>query len=164
MKHVIFTMGLLALVSCKDGKNEATTTKSEVVENAVDATEEQTKEAASDVYANAWMSEIQMDNGSKWPSDVQTNQGAQKLQNSMQAHTTVTLDDYHKLAEDLNTIKNTLVKECTMTGPPHDNLHIWLHPLIEKIAALTTVENLDDAKNMKQSIAENINGYNTYFK
>lgn len=164
MKHVIITMSLLALVGCKDGKNEETNAKTEAVEQSLEATDEQQNAEASDVYANAWMNEIKMDHGSKWQSDVQTNEGAQKLQNSMQAHTTKTLDDYHKLAEDLNGIKNTLVKQCTMTGPPHDNLHIWLHPLIEKIAALSKVENLDDAKNLKQSIAVNINEYESYFK
>lgn len=164
MKHVIFTMGLLALVSCKDSKNEETTTKANSVEHSVEAIEKQPQEETSNVYENAWMKEIQMDNGSKWQADSKTNQGVQELQNSMQAYSTTTLDDYHKLAEDLNTIKNTLIKECTMTGASHDNLHIWLHPLIEKIAALSKVENLDDAVKLKQSIGENINEYSTYFQ
>src|SRR3990167_8259099 len=107
MKYLIFTMALLVLVSCKDNKNGETTTKANAVEQSVVATEKQHQEETSNVYENAWMAEIQMDNGSKWQADSQTNKGLQELQKSMKARTTTTVDDYHKLAEDLNTIKNT---------------------------------------------------------
>ncbi|OBX24055.1 MULTISPECIES: hypothetical protein [Bizionia] len=162
MKHVIFTLSLLALVSCKDSKNQDV--KTETVEHPADTHNNHDTHEASGVYANAWVSEIQIDNGDKWQADATTNEGVQKLQNTINTQTASTLDDYHKLAEQLNDEKNFVVKNCTMKGPSHDNLHIWLHPLIEKIDALLKTEDVDDSAKITVSIKENINAYNTYFQ
>ncbi|WP_417237514.1 hypothetical protein [Bizionia sp.] len=162
MKHVILTLSLLALVSCKDSKNQDV--KTETVEHSAETDNDHETHEASEVYANAWVSEIQIDNGDKWQADATTNEGVQKLQNTINTQTASTLDDYHKLAEQLNDEKNFVVKNCTMKGPSHDNLHIWLHPLIEKIDALLKTEDVDDAEKITVSIKENINAYNTYFQ
>ncbi len=162
MKHVIFTLSLLALVGCKDSKSQDT--KTESVEHSAEIHNDHDGHDASGVYANAWTSEIQKDNGAKWQADLTTNEGVQKLQNTINSQSPSTLEEYHKLAEQLNDEKNFVVKNCTMEGPSHDNLHIWLHPLIEKIDALLKVETVEDASKLKESIKENINAYTTYFK
>jgi len=162
MKHVIFTLSLLALVTCKDSKNQDL--KTETAEQPAETDNHHDTHEASGIYANAWVSEIQIDNGEKWQADATTNEGVQKLQNTINLQTVSTLDDYHKLAEQLNDEKNFVVKNCTMKGPSHDNLHIWLHPLIEKIDALLKTEDVDDAEKITVSIKENINAYNTYFQ
>ena len=51
-----------------------------------------------------------------------------------------------------------------MKGASHDNLHVWLYPLIQKIGALSDTNNLVEASKIKQSIEENINAYGTYFQ
>lgn len=162
MRHVIFTLSLLAFVSCKDSKNEET--KTEAVEQSVKATEEHHNDETSNVYENAWTKEIVMNSGAKWEADVKTNEGVQKMQNTMKTQTTSTLDDYHKLAERLNDDKNNVVKNCTMQGASHDNLHVWLLPLMAKIEALTETNTVEDALKIKQSIEENINTYSDYFE
>ena len=164
MKHVIFTLSLLALVSCKDSKKQDSNIESESVEHSADNDNNHQAHEASGVYANAWISEIQNDNGAKWQADTTTNDGVQKLQNTINSQSPSTLEEYHKLAEQLNEEKNFVVKNCTMEGPSHDNLHIWLHPLIEKINSLLKVETVEDASKIRQSIEENINAYTTYFK
>ncbi|MFD1163961.1 MULTISPECIES: hypothetical protein [Hwangdonia] len=162
MKHVILTLSLLALVSCKDSKNQDT--KTETVEHATDSHSNQHDNEASNVYANAWINEIQKNNGEKWQADATTNEGVQKLQNTINTQSASTLEDYHQLAKQLNDEKNFVVKNCTMKGPSHDNLHVWLHPLIEKIDALLKVETVEDASKITASIEENINAYSEYFK
>lgn len=164
MKHLIFTIALLALVSCKDNKNQQTITNSDAVEHHDEVITEHEHDKASNVYTNAWTEEMEMDNGDKWQSDLTTNEGVKKLQHTYNSQTTSTLADYHKLAERLNEDKNYLVKNCTMEGPAHDNLHTWLHPLIEKIAALSKTETVEDAAKIKHSIDGNIHGYYDYFK
>jgi hypothetical protein len=162
MKHVILTLSLLALVSCKDSKKQDSNTKS--VKHSTTNQNNHDSHEVSGVYTNAWISEIQMNNGTRWQADTTTNDGVQKLQNTINSQSPNTLEAYHMLAQKLNEEKNFVVKNCTMEGPSHDNLHIWLHPLIEKIDALLKVENVDDASKIRQSIEENINGYNTYFQ
>lgn len=164
MKHLIFAIALLTIVSCKDNKSSETTVPTETVNQAVEATDEHPKDETSNVYGNAWTNDIAMDNGEKWQSDVTTNEGVKQLQKTFYAQTTNSLEDYHKLAEKLNEDKNYVVKNCTMVGPSHDNLHVWLHPLIEKIAALSKVETVENASKLKLSIEENINAYSEYFK
>lgn len=162
MKHVIFTLSLLALVGCKDSKSQDT--KTESVEHSADSHTDHHEHEASGVYANAWISEIEKDNGARWEADLTTNEGVQKLQNTINSQSSSTLDDYHKLAEQLNEEKNFVVKNCTMEGPSHDNLHIWLHPLIEKINALLKAETVEDASKITTSIEKNINAYSDYFQ
>jgi hypothetical protein len=162
MKHVIFTLSLLALVSCKDSKNQDT--KTETIEHSDDTKNDHQNHETSNVYANAWINEIQNDNGAKWQADTPTNEGVQQLQNTINTQSASTLEDYHQLAKQLNDQKNFVVKNCTMEGPSHDNLHIWLHPLIEKIDVLLKIDNVEDAARLTQSIEENINAYYSYFQ
>ncbi|MBJ7881394.1 hypothetical protein [Gelidibacter salicanalis] len=164
MKHLIFTIGLLAIVSCKDSKTPKTDVHSDAIEQSAEVINEPHNDEASNVYGNAWTEDIVMDNGAKWQADLTTNGGVKQLQKTFYAQTTNSLEAYHKLAEQLNEDKNYVVKNCTMEGPSHDNLHVWLHPLIEKIAALSKTETVEDASKIKHSIEKNINAYSDYFK
>ncbi|TDU40475.1 hypothetical protein BXY82_2524 [Gelidibacter sediminis] len=157
MKHLIFALGLLTIVSCKDSKTSETTVHTDAIDHAVAADDEHHNDETSNVYGNTWTKDMAMDNGEKWQADVTTNEGVKQLQQTYYAQTTNSLEDYHKLAEQLNEDKNYVVKNCTMEGPSHDNLHVWLHPLIEKIAALSKAETIEDATKIKIGIEENIN-------
>ena len=157
-------MSLMAFISCKDKKQQENLIQNENVEKHTEVTHERHQENATTVYNNLWTADIQLNNGQKWDANSETNEGVQKMQNSVKTHTTNTLEDYHKLAEQLNEDKNYVIKNCTMKGPSHDNLHIWLVPLIEKIDALSETKMLEDASKIKNGIVENINSYNTYFK
>ena len=164
MKHVIITIGLLALVSCKDSKPQEVTTTPKATEQPVEAVKEHQDEESSNVYGNTWINDIVMNNGEKWEADKTTKEGVQQLQNTINSQSASTLEEYHQLADQLNEQKNFLVKNCTMVGPSHDNLHVWLHPLIEKINALLKTESIEDAAKITNSIEKNINAYSEYFK
>lgn len=164
MKYLIFTISLLALASCKDSKNQESSTEKESVEQTIEAKEEHHSDEASNVYDNSWTKEIVMNNGEKWEANIETNEGVQKMQNSIKTETTTTLEDYHKLAQQLNDDKNFVIKNCTMKGASHDNLHVWLLPLMAKIEALSEAKTVEDAAKIKHSIEENINAYSDYFE
>jgi hypothetical protein len=164
MKHLIFAMSLLALVSCKDNKNQENKSEMDTVQKSAEDKEEHYNVEASNVYENAWTKEIEMNNGAKWEANAETNEGVQKMQNSIQTQTTSTLDEYHKLAKQLNEDKNYVIKNCTMKGASHDNLHVWLLPLMAKIEALSESKTIEDAEKIKHSINENISAYKRYFQ
>lgn len=164
MKHLIFTIGLLAIVSCKDSKTPETDVHLDAIEQSAEHIDERHDDETSNVYGNAWKGDIFMEHGAKWQADLTTNGGVKQLQKTFYAQTTNSLDEYHQLAKLLNENKNYVVKNCTMQGPSHDNLHVWLHPLIEKIVALSKTETVEDASKIKHSIEENINAYADYFK
>ncbi len=118
----------------------------------------------TDILSTAWMDDMQLDDGAKWKANIETTEGVVKMQSLINTHSTVTIEDYHELAGKLNEVKNKLVKECTMKGPSHDNLHIWLYPLVEKIGALSEVNTLAEAAEIKQSIIDNLNSYTKFFQ
>ena len=164
MKHLIFAMSLLALVSCKDNKNQETEKKVDAVETSIETTNEHQEHETSNIYANAWTNDIELNNGSKWQANLETNEGVERIKKSLKTQTTNSLEDYSKLVEQLNVDKNYVIKNCTMKGDSHDNLHVWLMPLIEKIEALSEAKTLEEAAKLKQSIEENVNAYDTYFQ
>ena len=164
MKHLIFAMSLLALVSCKDNKNQETEKKVNAVDTSVETTNEHQEHETSNIYANTWANDIALNNGSKWQANLETNEGVERIKKSLKTQTTNSLEDYSKLVELLNVDKNYVIKNCTMKGDSHDNLHVWLMPLIEKIEALSEAKTLEEAAKLKQSIEENVNAYDTYFQ
>lgn len=162
MKHLIIA-ALLILVSCKDSRTKENDIKTDSLEESVEATHEDHDES-SNVYTNAWLNKIEMNDGSKWKANAETNEGILKMQHSIKTQLTSTLDDYYKLADQLNDDKNYVIKNCTMKGASHDNLHVWLLPLIAKIEALSKVKTFGEASKLKQSIEENVNAYSNYFE
>ncbi|MGZ0017342.1 hypothetical protein [Yeosuana sp. AK3] len=156
MKKLLLTISLLILIlsSCINVKKENQTTKHDTHKTT----------PVNTVFNNKWMDTIQLDNGSKWLANMETTKGVEKMKNLLKTLPTNTLDDFQNLALELSQAKNQVIKECTMKGPPHDNLHVWLLPLMEKIDALTETKNLEEAKLIKDRIAENVHAYDIYFK
>ena len=120
--------------------------------------------AETHAMGNAWVNEIKLNNGNKWEANLETTEGVDKMLNLVKSSDPKTVEDYHALASKLNEEKNYVVKKCTMEGPSHDNLHVFLHPLIEKIEALGKVSSTDEGAEVTASIKENLEGYYNYFQ
>lgn len=167
MKKTILTAAIISalLISCKDTKNGSN--------KAVDATEAVSEQATSDrdemaaethSINNEWVEDIKLDDGSKWHANSETTKGVDKMMSLIESSNTKTVKDYQALASKLNEVKNFVVKECTMKGPSHDNLHVFLHPLIEKIDSLGKVSTVEEGSEVKAGIKENLKEYYNYFK
>ncbi|ADV51190.1 hypothetical protein Celal_3946 [Cellulophaga algicola DSM 14237] len=156
MKKII---GLLFVIttltaSCKN------TNKKTATDTSTDSTTSQTDA----LFETAWMNDLSLNNGRKWEANKETTEGVLKMQTLLQSETTHTIEEYVHLAGKLNVVKNEVVKECTMEGASHDNLHLWLYPLIKKIKAFSEVKSLEEALKLKQSIEEHLKVYATYFQ
>lgn len=160
MKYIIFTISLLVFVGCKDTKNQETKT----VKKAEKPQKESINQDTAKVYLNTWINEIELNDGNKWQANAATNEGVLKMKNSIKIQETNSLQDYYQLAEQLDSDKNFVIKNCTMKGASHENLHVWLLPLMAKIEALSKTKSIEEASKLKQSIAENINEYANYFE
>jgi hypothetical protein len=162
MKQLFLAVVLITLVSCKDSKKHDV--KTDTVNQDIEISEENLDEETSDIYSNAWINDIKLNEGNKWEANVETNEGILKMQKTIKTQSINTLEDYHQLAEKLESDKNYVLKNCTMKGASHDNLHVWLLPLMKKIDALSETKTIEDATKLKRSIEENINGYADYFE
>lgn len=126
----------------------------------------QVEEAAPNIPVShdAWIDEIQLDHGSKWLANAETTLGVSKMLTTLNGFNGGSISAYRTLGNDLNDLKNTVVKECTMTGPSHDNLHVWLHPLIKKIEALQNTDSKASGVEMVQDIEQHLNDYYEFFE
>lgn len=147
MKKIMLLFSLMVLlISCK---NE---------------TKSHSENIDSDVLKNEWVNEIRLDDGSRWLANAESTIGVKNMEKHIEQHKLESVEDYHALASELNSEKNYIVKECTMEGESHDNLHVFLHPLIEKIDALGKVESTEEGEKLVKSIEGNLSGYFDYFK
>ncbi len=153
-------MAVLSLaISCKETnkKNPAE------VKTTVETIDHENHSSMSPVLNDTWINDIILNNGIKWSANTETTDGVREMLNLIKDNKTTTTDDYKKLGIALNNVKNTVVKECTMKGASHDNLHVWLHPLIEKIALLQKVENAEKGEQLTSNIKKHLEGYYEYF-
>jgi len=163
MKNLLFLTALISITftSCSQIKKENTTIKPVNKEHAVEKKSVQQENIKVDNY---WLSEIKLNNGDKWEANIETTQGVDKMIYLINTSKPKNVDDYLTLANTLNDVKNNLVKACTMKGPSHDNLHIFLHPLIEKINLLLKTKTMEEGLEITTSIQENLEPYQNYFK
>lgn len=166
MKKTLLSIAMMAFIlsSCNNKKEEAVIEETTQEQVEVVSHEDHDTHQASSVLNNDWMNEIQMDNGSQWAANIETTDGVNDMLKLISESKTETVEDYLGLANKLNERKNTLVKECTMEGPSHDNLHVFLHPLIEKINVLLETKTTEEGATALNSIEDNLNAYTTYFK
>lgn len=173
MKKTMLTIAIVSavLLGCNDTKNQNQNGASEIVEEmhhghdtSASMGDHKEIDHATHAAANAWMDEIQLNGDDKWEANLETTEGVDKMLNLVKTSDPKTVEDYHTLASKLNEDKNYVVKKCTMEGPSHDNLHVFLHPLIEKIEALGKVSSTDEGAEVTANIQENLEGYYDYFQ
>ncbi len=159
MKKIVLVTVLFSIVltSCND-------TKKKVVEPTAKEQEKEKTAHEENTINNDWIHDIALDNNAKWNANIETTQGVNAMLKLIEERTPETIEDYHFLATKLSDVKNTVVKECTMKGPSHDNLHIFLHPLIEKIDYLLEITSTEEGAEITASIKENLAAYEHYFQ
>lgn len=152
----------VVLVSCNDSNKKSETVNADHTE----AIDNNTTAASGHKHllSNDWVQEIQLDNGNHWKANKETTEGVQEMLNILNTTPASSVAQYHELAQELNEEKNQIVRKCTMEGASHDNLHIFLHPLIEKINALGKVESAEEGAEITKSIKENLKAYYDYFQ
>lgn len=159
MKKTVMMAALSLAISCKEIKKEnpvetATTTETVEQDNHAGATQK---------LDDAWVNDIVLNNGIKWQANKETTEGVMAMLTLINENKVSKTNDYKKLGDGLNEVKNTVVKECTMKGASHDNLHVWLHPLIEKIEVLQKAENAEEGAYLTSNIKKHLEGYYDYF-
>ncbi|SDE45662.1 hypothetical protein SAMN05421636_105141 [Pricia antarctica] len=157
---ILLSVFSLIIISCKEIKKENPTE----AETTVKMVEHDSHTRATQEPDDTWENDMVLNNGIKWQANKETTDGVRAMLSLINGTKASTIDDYKELGDKLNDVKNTVVEECTMKGPSHDNLHIWLYPLIKKIELLQNAETTKEGAETLASIIDNLNAYNTYFK
>ena len=107
---------------------------------------------------------LDLNNGNLWSANIETTEGIGKMVASMDSFSaTESVEAYSKLSKDLNASLNTILKECTMEGEAHDNLHTYLFPMFEMIAGIGSTD-LETCKVNYNEMKQQLTEYPNYFE
>ena len=109
--------------------------------------------------------QLTLDDGRKWPVDEHTRISAEKIAKLVRDAPVIrSPDDARALGEALDEELDVLVKGCTMTGPAHDQLHVFLVALIPRVEALSTETDVDALGRIREEIGSLLEAYETHFE
>lgn len=162
MKKIILSalLGLAIVVSCDKKQEEKVTTENTPMEQTVSeehANDDQDKSEEHDESVK-----LELNNGAKWSVNNEMKPYVSQTEKQLQEYNTEN-GDYKMLATNLNATNESLVKSCTMTGIPHENLHAWLAPHMKEIEKLKSAENREDANHIVGELKESMEKYHEYF-
>lgn len=110
---------------------------------------------------------LTLNNGEKWQGDESTRNHVMKLSNifrEFKAKSRSGISDYQLLASEAREELDGLIRDCKMSGPDHDALHLWLEPVLKSTADLKNAKSMEEAEVISGAIIEDIDKFNTYFK
>ncbi|MEQ9063505.1 MAG: hypothetical protein RIE58_04980 [Vicingaceae bacterium] len=105
---------------------------------------------------------LELDNGNKWPANVETTAGIAEMK-----YLLVEFNDkpeqFSVLRGELDVIFTSILKQCTMTGEAHNQLHNYLLPLRDMFPSLESDDEMM-ARNAFNKIDSHLNMYSDYFE
>ncbi len=109
--------------------------------------------------------QLTLNNGEKWPVDEHTRQSAARIAGLFSRSETIhTVDDARALAEALDAELDVLVQGCTMTGPAHDQLHVFLVALFPQVKALKEEAEVGDLQMVTEKTGRLLAAYEEHFE
>lgn len=148
MKKQYITFGMIALLMSCNTSNTDETTEKKTVQN-----EEQTTKEES--------SKISLNNGEKWKVNEEMLPHIEKSEDDFNDFEG---DDYKQLSKDMMKHTNNLIQSCTMDGASHDELHKWLHPHLELLKSLSSVNKQEAEEEIIPAIEKSFNTFHKYFE
>lgn len=116
---------------------------------------------------NSVLHELDLNKGKKWNADSHTMENATRM--------IALLDQFEISSEDKTLLamqtlggklqRNVaeLIRGCTMTGPSHDQLHVWLSGVIPVVATLKDAETVSQGKEAYDQLSPRIKEFTEYF-
>ena len=146
-KFILLTVLAVFFLNCKNK------TENEISNSSKDK-EETVNESAK----------LILNNGQKWIANNETHIGIENLDSIIKAFKPDANKDYLALGESLSKQTSFVIKNCSMKGEPHDQLHVVLVPMLDEISILKESKNIDDLKNALNKLETLINDYFAHFK
>ena len=91
---------------------------------------------------------LQLNDGGKWPVNKETEEGMNNIMSKIfqLENGSLTVREYLGLGEYFSEQVNFIIQKCDMTGEPHNQLHVVLLPIIEKVEELKNVGSIQEGK------------------
>lgn len=103
---------------------------------------------------------LSLDHGNRWQADDHTRASVKRMQQTLAE----TDPADRTVGSTLQKQTDELIRGCTMTGEPHDQLHIWLNEFMPALNRM--VEARDDTQfaQLRGDVQHHLEEYDRYFK
>ena len=123
---------------------------------------------ATEIQEAALAPDLKLDpNNQKWRADEATSASIASMQQLMNAFDTGKnvgdIEAFQELGKAMNGEMNTLFRQCTMTGPAHDELHTFLTPIIKDVKILQG-NNIEASTAAQLRLKDRLEVYQTFFE
>jgi len=115
-KHVIIAILTVIMMSCKTEPDKV----KKIVVKPIDI------EKTADV-------QLKLNDGEKWLANKETHEGISNMESIIKTFKNGQEKNYRRLGEDLSKQSSYVIKNCTMKGEPHEQLHVVLVPMLDEI-------------------------------
>ena len=144
---VLFTLTLF--ISCGKQKEE---------------NHEQSQSEKTEEHQHKEENNLSLNSGELWIANMETTQGIDNMIGLMSSFTDKeSVEAYAKLKTNLDKEFGTILKECTMKGESHDQLHNFLIPMQEIFEGLGSGD-LQVCKENYNILNDHLKEYSKYFK
>lgn len=165
----------LPLVGCKPPAPPVDDTAEDVAAEIADVETEEAQDEHAHEYADdhdhhaeiaeaKGIEHLVLNDGEKWPMDEHTRKLAGEMNETVDSADVESAEDGQEVGETLNAQLATLVKGCTMTGPAHDNLHVFLGAFMPVVNALEAAESDEVAQEKFNEVKSLLATYGEHFE
>lgn len=157
LRNLFLFSAVLLLASCN---------KNEVHQEHSHAHQQEQEPTHNEEHDSAEGQVLSLNNGKKWVVDESTQLHGAKLvvlAENFEKQQDKTLQDYQNFGKTTDAELQNLIKACTMKGPDHEALHLWLTPILKQIEILKQSPDEQKAQESARELAENINKFNQFF-
>ncbi len=100
----------------------------------------------------------------KWIANVETHKGVSKMDSILSSFKSNSKKDYKVLGDLLSKQTSYIIQNCSMTGEPHDQLHVVLIPMLDEISILREENNEVKAELSITNLEALIKAYFKFFE
>lgn len=107
---------------------------------------------------------LKLNDGTKWMANLETQRGVDRMDSIITVFNASRNKDYESLGKSLSQQTAYIIKNCTMEGESHDQLHIVLVPMLDVISILKESSEPDTSRQALNQLEGLISGYFNHFR
>lgn len=107
---------------------------------------------------------LTLNDGKKWQADQHTNDAMAGISKALAEQPASTTEQLNALGKELKIRVDALVQGCTMTGPEHEQLHVFLNDFIPAVQHLAAETDHAKATEVHQHVSHLAEEYDKHFQ
>ena len=106
---------------------------------------------------------MQLNNGAKWKTDEATRKNVKVLIEILNDSNNSHLNSRTELVQKMQAGIDSLVRQCRMSGPDHDALHVWLNQVQQDLKKIKEYKD-DNYKTLYATLKKDVERFSLFFE